>query len=71
MSTIKYIQGVDGTLYERYKVSLFETDETGCFDCGKSVGEYHKDNCDIERCPICGGQMLSCNCWDSYVDKKY
>lgn len=33
-----------------------------CGDCGCHVGEQHKPNCDIERCPACGGQMLSCNC---------
>ena len=33
-----------------------------CGDCWKKTGEYHADNCDIERCPKCGGQLLSCDC---------
>lgn len=37
-----------------------------CGDCGAKIGEYHKENCDIERCPICGCQLLSCNCWTAY-----
>ena len=33
-----------------------------CGDCGKKTGEYHDDGCDIERCPKCNGQLLSCDC---------
>jgi hypothetical protein len=31
-----------------------------CHDCGASPGEYHELGCDVERCPRCGYQLLTC-----------
>jgi len=33
-----------------------------CHDCGCKEGEYHISGYDMERCPFCGKQLISCNC---------
>lgn len=33
-----------------------------CHDCGCREGEIHEFGCDVERCPFCGGQLITCNC---------
>jgi len=37
-------------------------DTDGCPDCGAEQGEFHQTGCDIEQCPYCGGQLISCDC---------
>lgn len=32
-----------------------------CHDCDAKVGELHQLGCDMERCPVCGGQLISCS----------
>jgi len=36
--------------------------EKRCHDCGCREGELHQFGCDMERCPFCGGQLITCNC---------
>ena len=33
-----------------------------CDDCGATPGNHHHPGCDIEECPRCHGQLLSCDC---------
>ena len=47
------------------------TDEnTTCGDCGCKLDEQHFMGCDIERCPACGMQLISCDCHPIYEVTK-
>ena len=37
-----------------------------CHDCGARPGMYHGPQCDMEVCPGCGGQRLTCGCPEEF-----
>ncbi len=39
-----------------------------CHDCNVAVGGQHHAGCDMEMCPRCGGQLISCGCLDDEDD---
>lgn len=59
--TVPYV-GI-GSYYYKRNTSYFDVNER-CHDCGilNEEGNVHHQNCDIERCPRCGKQNISCSC---------
>ena len=40
-----------------------------CHDCGVKHGGFHHPGCDVEQCPRCKGQLISCGCfWEEDND---
>jgi hypothetical protein len=41
-----------------------------CGDCRAKPGTFHHLGCDVERCPNCGRQLISCGCWTDGVEEE-
>lgn len=44
------------------ETNYFFIDDEKCPECKVEWGELHKEGCDQEQCPLCGGQYISCGC---------
>lgn len=42
-----------------------------CHDCQCEEGQLHDHGCDMERCPFCGHQLISCDCKFTKLGFKY
>ena len=71
---MKYL--IDGQIYSPIKIGdpkdhYFGIKNCTCGDCGGHYGEKHTQGCDLEVCPKCGMQFISCDCGIPYeVDEN-
>ena len=51
--------------YERIRFGDdYLTTKPRCPDCGVLQGQVHVLGCSFEKCPVCFGQEISCDCTD-------
>ena len=63
---------IDGRPYERiaFGAERPRWSQDRCGDCRVLVGGFHHLGCDIEQCPRCRRQLISCGCRDE-PDERY
>lgn len=45
-------------------------EKKACHDCAAKPGALHSPGCDVERCPRCGRQIISCGCGTWLKDQE-
>ena len=65
----EYTYSIGSREYERVRYGDEATSDasppSACRDCGAMPGELHVPTCCWEQCPRCGGQAVSCECWNN------
>lgn len=46
----------------RARIPYAAKSRRNCHDCATPPGGLHHPGCDLEVCPDCGGQSISCDC---------
>jgi hypothetical protein len=54
--------GAEAGREEDDKMNSDDVGRHKCGDCGVLEGELHELGCDMEWCPFCGYQLISCDC---------
>ncbi len=49
-------------LWERVRYGERYAESSPCHDCRVSAGQLHVMGCDVEECPACGMQLITCSC---------
>ena len=67
-----YPEKVDGETIKTVQIKFEDGTEmpsipsdSKCHDCNVHAGGFHHPGCDMERCPNCKGQLISCGCFMS------
>jgi hypothetical protein len=47
----------------------YDEQEWRCHDCNIEKGGFHHPGCDMERCPRCDGQLITCDCLDDGTEE--
>ena len=60
---VRAADNLDALLCEALAAPAVTDEEVArCHDCGVVEGVLHVPGCDMERCPFCGAQLISCAC---------
>lgn len=61
----------NGRKIKRIKFGMGEYDSgERCHDCNTSKRQYHHYGCDMEICPVCGEQLIGCECDIEFAERR-